>query len=171
MEFNDEQLPNENSMRLLQKGYANKVKTLQDEEPAQTTQDTSIVLDTISNNIDWQGNTQLLNILQNRANNRCMRNYIRGLIVLNEQDRNEINGFYTNNGVRRNPNLINNFPTTFNTALRDYIRNEAQLLDDLLQLLQNETNKTTKTSIYNIIRRRLDALDTLASFMSNGIFN
>lgn len=166
MNFNDEQLPDDNSMRLLQKGYANKVSTLQNEQDLSNTN----LNNDIFNNIDWDGNTHLLNIMLSRSPNRCIRGYVKGLISLNEQDRNEINSFYSNNTFRRNPNMINNFPSSFNTALRDYIRNEAQLLDDLLQLFYNETNQEHRTIIFNIIRRRLDALDTLASFMANGFF-
>ncbi len=183
MFFNDEKLPSEDSMRLMRQGYAQKVKTLQNEgektempsttpptTPTTTNETDDERLNLIASNIDWQTNTQLLNNLLSRTQNRCMRSFIRGLIPLNESDRDEINSFYTNSRVRRNPSIVSNMPSMFNLALRDYIRNESELLDGLVQLLYNENDANRKTSIYNIIRRRLDALDTLASFLQNGFF-
>lgn len=179
MNFNDEQLPDENSIRQMQRSYAGNIRALQNEENADTTAPSTTTspiatdndeLNTIANNIDWETNSALLNNLLSRTQNRCMRGFIRGLIPLNEKDRDEINSFYTNNRIRRNPSIIGNMPNIFGVALRDYIRNEAELLDGLVQLLYTETDETRKTSIYNIIRRRLDALDTLASFWSNGFF-
>ena len=193
MEFDDEKLPNEDSMRLMRHGYAQKVRALQNEEEntnnnqngagsvpnGNTTNGTNSpnanetddeALNAIANNINWQTNTQLLNNLLSRTQNRCMRSFIRGLIPLNESDRNEINSFYTNTRIRRNPSIVPNVSNTFNGALRDYIRNETELLDGLVELLYTDTDSNRRTSITNIIRRRLDALDTLASFMTGMFF-
>ena len=179
MNFNDEQLPDENSIRQMQRSYAGNIRALQNEENANNTAPPTTTnpiatdndeLNTIANNIDWETNLTLLNNLLARTQNRCMRGFIRGLIPLDEKDRDEINSFYTNNRIRRNPSIIGNMPNIFGVALRDYIRNEAELLDGLTQLLYTETDEARKTSIYNIIRRRLDALDTIASFWSSGFF-
>ncbi len=171
-QFDDFKLPDEKSMLSLQQGYANKmpfnkVNTL-DSEP---TPSTNLQSNTIFNNINWQQNRQLLRLLQNQANNRCARNFIRGIIPLNEQDFEELNGFFANPSLPRlNPIIQTSIPNTFNSALREYIRDDLNLIDSLLQIYFIESEEGRRNSIYNIIRRRLNALDTLASFLSGGIF-
>ena len=175
MEFNDEQLPNETSMRLMQQGYT-KVKALQNKNDPQNENNNSISTDLsraqslIASNIDWNGNSQLLSNMCARTQNRCMKNYIRGLIELNNQDRQEINNLYQQNQFRRNPNLINTTSGNFNSAFRDYVRSETQVLDNLVDLIQSESTQNTRSTLSNIVRRRLDALDTLASFTTNNFF-
>ena len=196
MIYNDEQLPNEDSIAKMQQGYARRVSILQNEDPnngtnngvnngqnanngqsinngqnagSNTNLGQNSELSAIAGSIDWETNTALLNSLS-RTQNRCMRSFIRGLIPLNQQDRDEINGYYNQNGIRRNPSVINTNSGTFNQTLRDYIRNETELLDRIVELLYLETDADRRTSLNNIIRRRLDALDTLASFWSGTIF-
>lgn len=194
MIYNDEQLPNEDSIAKMQQGYARRVSILQNEDNgtnngvnngqnanngqginngqnagSNTNLGQNSELSAIAGSIDWETNTALLNSLS-RTQNRCMRSFIRGLIPLNQQDRDEINGYYNQNGIRRNPSVINTNSGTFNQTLRDYIRNETELLDRLVELLYLETDADRCTSLNNIIRRRLDALDTLASFWSGTIF-
>ena len=171
MIYNDEQLPNDDSIAKMQQGYARKVSILQTEDtaPTPTPVEPNQELGTIASSIDWETNTALLNALA-RTPNRCMRSFIRGLIPLNEQDSAEISGYYIQNGIRRNPSVINLNTGTFNQTLRDYIRAEAELLDKLVELLYLETDSDRRTSLRNILRRRLDALDTLASFWSSTLF-
>ena len=194
MIYNDEQLPNEDSIAKMQQGYARRVSILQNEDNgtnngvnngqnvnngqginngqnagSNTNLGQNSELSAIAGSIDWETNTALLNSLS-RTQNRCMRSFIRGLIPLNQQDRDEINGYYNQNGIRRNPSVINTNSGTFNQTLRDYIRNETELLDRIVELLYLETDADRRTSLNNIIRRRLDALDTLASFWSGTIF-
>ena len=202
MIYNDEQLPNEDSIAKMQQGYARRVSILQNEDNGTNNgvnngqnanngqginngqnagSNTNLgqsngqnlgqnsELSAIAGSIDWETNTALLNSLS-RTQNRCMRSFIRGLIPLNQQDRDEINGYYNQNGIRRNPSVINTNSGTFNQTLRDYIRNETELLDRIVELLYLETDADRRTSLNNIIRRRLDALDTLASFWSGTIF-
>lgn len=166
MEFNDEQLPNEDSMRKLQQGYTQTISALQNEEITTINTD----LSEIAGNIEWQRNGQLLNNLAYRTQNRCMRGFICGLIPLNQSDRDEVNSYYVNDNFRRNPSVFGSMATNFASSLRDYIRAETELLDSLVQLLYNETDSTRRQNIYNIIRRRLDALDTLASFWTTTFF-
>ena len=124
MEFNDEQLPNETSMRLMQQGYT-KVKALQNENDSQQNNTNSITNDfsraqsLIASNIDWSGNSQLLSNMCARTQNRSIKNYIRGLIELNNQDKQEINDLYSQNQFRRNPNLTNTTTSNFNSAFRE----------------------------------------------------
>lgn len=167
MQYNDEQLPNEDSLRKLRRGYATNVSVLQND--ADDIVNTAEQIE-IANNIEWQTNELLLNNLVNRAQNRSTRDFICGLIPLNRSDRNEINSYYIEENFRRNPSLAGVLPANFGAGLREYVRAETELLDALVQLLYSETNATRRQNIFNIIRRRLDALDTLASFWTNTIF-
>ena len=188
-DFDDYKLPDENNMRNLRQGYANlrpafkhKVNALQNEDETNNINNTNgstnnnLVSDNtqannLFNNINWSQNRDLLRILSRRATDRCSRNYIQGLIPLNEQDFQELSSYYTNSASpRANPTMLEGIPNNFNSALREYIRSELELIDSLLQIMFIEDTQERNTAIYNIIRRRLDALDILASFLAGGIF-
>ncbi len=179
-EFDDYKLPDENSLSNLRQGYASlkpvyrsKVSSLQNEEQFQNSNLTSTNPQTMAlfNNVNWQQNRDLLRILCNRANNRGARSYIRGLIPLSEQDFVDLNNFYSNSTTpRTNPTILEEIPNSFNNALREYIRSEVNLIDNLLQIQFLDDEEERQTTVFNIIRRRLDALDTLTSFFAGGIF-
>lgn len=164
MEFNDEQLPNEDSIRALRQGYSRTISVLQNE--GGTTAD----LSEIAGEINWNRADRLLANLASRTQSRCQREYICGLIPLNRSDRDEINSYYITDNFRRNPAVSGSVPANFTASLREYIRAETQILDGLVQLLYEESDAVRRQNILNIIRRRLDALDTLASFSTNSIF-
>ena len=190
--YDDFKLPDETNMRNLRQGYANlrpafksRVNTLQNEGENATnntngsnlTNGTNNLIsdnlqaNSLFNDINWSENRDLLRILSRRANDRCSRSYIQGLIPLNEQDYQELSSYYTNSASpRSNPSVMEGIPNNFNSALREYIRSELELIDSLLQIMFIEDTQERNTAIYNIIRRRLDALDTLASFLAGGIF-
>ena len=120
---------------------------------------------------DWQKNIELLKLLLNHSSNRVYRAYLQGLLPLNEQDLQDLNSFYkANNSFRTNPPLLNSIPNSFQQAIRGYLKNEIELIDTLVKLLFSEAQNERREVLYNIIRRRLEAVGTLTNFFNNGFF-
>ena len=157
MEFNDEQLPSESSICNMQNSYAQNVSTLS----------TTSEIDEILNKIDWQSNTQILLNLANRASNTSIRNYILGLIELNQADETQLNNTFKLTPTRRNPPISLN--KSFNQQFKAYVTNETNLLTKLISILLF-SNKNESEIVVSIINRRLEALSMLANFQTNGIF-
>ena len=168
MQYDDYQSPDENSVYKMQKEYAKeprKVSAMQN----------SCVVSTDKNcifgSIDWSRNNNLLRLLANRAPSIGITNFIRGLSDLSAKDQIDlISLFPTQSSARTNPRLNIMTPTTFNTTLREYVRDELGVLAVLNNLLFLEEEGDTRSVLYNIISRRIDALNTLAGLINGGIF-
>ncbi len=169
MEYNDFKTPDEYSLHKMEQEYTrakDNVNTLQNTNV--TTGNTQVDM---ANSIDWVKNNNLLRLLIHRAPNACIQSYVRALQNLSQQDNTDISNIYpTQSSVRSNPTLAVSIPATFNTALREYIQTELELLQILINLQFSEENSDNRTAINNILNRRIEALEVLAGLLSGGIF-
>ncbi len=159
MEFNDEQFPNETSICNMQKSYANDV------EIYKTNSEASDILDSI----DWQENIILLKDLATKSPSENIKNYIIGLVNLNEADHKELYDLYKLDIPRKNPVLNSFLAQNYTHLFRSFIKSETGLLGHIIELLVI-SNSTQQNSLTKILARRLEALATLSQLQTNGFF-
>lgn len=169
MDFDDYKTPTEESMRKMSQEYARLPRGVR------TMQNNSCLVSTdkncIFNNFDWSRNSNFFRLLCARSPNNCIRNFVLALSNLSEQDMRDLRGIYPQNSFTRlNPTLETSIPNTFNSTLREFVRNEIELLLVLNNLQLLEEDASNRQIINNIITRRLEALGTLAGFFSGGFF-
>ena len=178
-EFDDYKLPNEIAMGNMNKSYAKSKSILgsvdilkkDDKNEQNSAQNIKKELINIFDSFDWQKNLELIKQILNFTNNSRVKSYIQGLVSLNENDLQSLISFYrANDNKKDNPPFLNNLSNSFNQALKEYLKNEMQLIDNLTQFLFFEDEDERRNSIFEMIRRRLDAVRTLTNFFSNGFF-
>ncbi len=161
MEFDDEQLPSESSICNMQHSYANSVSTLSE----------NIDIEKIFNAIDWQQSEQLLLNLTNKAQYSNIKSYIKGLIELNNKDKEQLSATLKIKDITKNPVLNKNYNSSFNQLNRLFLQNETLLLANLTKLLPL-VNRGQSEQIVAIIIRRLEALRMLSNFQTRDfLFN
>ncbi|MBR4270671.1 MAG: hypothetical protein IKQ31_03235 [Clostridia bacterium] len=158
MEFNDEQFPNETSICNMQKSYANDVFI---------SKNNSEILD-ILNSINWQEDTLLLKDLASKAPNESIRNYIMGLVGLNEADQKELYDLFKLDIPRKNPTLNSYINQNYNSVFKAFVKSETNVLNSIIELLV--ISSSAQTSLTQMLSRRLEALATLSQFQTNGFF-
>lgn len=167
MEYNDFQTPDDFSLHKMNQEYAkNSVSALQQTGCTDCTDKNRIF-----GRIDWNTNNNLLSLLATRVNTNCQSRFIRELLDLSRQDFDDLDALYPREtGNRANPQLTTSVPTTLNSTIREYIRNELDLLSNLVSIRNLEDNSESARIVYNIIERRLDALRTLSGLINSGFF-
>ena len=154
MEFDDEQFPNENSICNMQRSYASEIKAMSESKDNQ-----------IFEQINWESNSQILNDLAKKAPNNSIREYLLGLIELNQSDKNQLESLLKEKDLTKNPVLNTNQNRNFNQLLRLFIQNETTLLSILTQILVS-SSKEVSSAVALIVIRRLEALKIISNFQT-----
>lgn len=170
MEYNDFKTPDEYSLHKMEQEYARAqppIKVLANTNSCMQCNDKNWIF----NNINWSRDNNLLRLLGVRSPNECVANFIRRLQDLSAQDYQDLRNLYPEQiSARVNPSMENSIPIGFNMTLREYVREELDLLTALNNIEFLEEDATNRTIIYNIMQRRLDALSTLVGQFSTGFF-
>ena len=159
--FDDEKIPDENSMTKLANNYAlhSVVKVNQVENKPNTTN---------SSNNPWQQYNALINSLSrlsNTVNRRDFRNYFGDLLTQNQQELQSVLGIYPSFDLSNSTNPIFNAcpPPSIQNSLRNYLIEELRLIEVLVLLYSTEDDDDRELLIFNFINRHIQNIITLLS--------
>ena len=103
----------------------------------------------------------------NHTQNNLVKQYIDGLIELNQADEKQVLEIFKVTPSRKNPTIGKT--GNYNQLFRYYLKSESSLLSNLVDIMQL-ANKEQLTLLSKIIARRLEALSTLVNFQTNSFF-